>query len=243
MKRRLQFALGAIFFALLLVYGGARLFKSFALLGMESDPGWVGRQVGDQVRVDGYRNTEIAPWLRIGDEIVAINGQPIRQVSDVIRIFHDVDPGRPYTVVGRRNGVPFEVTLSSQAIPLVFWIINGTASLVIPSIFLLTGLIVFLLKPDDKQALLLGLMFGMFTGAIYAFGPSYSGESMSMVAVMLTVHLASLFLWPVFFHFFQIFPEPSPLIRKYPRLEGYLYLPQLVTILPYWGLLNISAAL
>jgi phosphoserine phosphatase RsbU/P len=242
MNRRLQFGLGAIFFALLLVYGGARLFKSFALLGMESDPGWVARQVGNQVLVDGYRNTDIAPWLRIGDEIVAINGQPIRHASDVVRIFHNVDPGRPYTVIARRSGIPFEVTLSSQAIPLVFWIINGALSLVIPNIFLLTGLIVFLLKPDDKQALLLALMFGMFTGAIYAIQPSYAGESPSMVGVMLAVHLASLFLWPVFFHFFQIFPEPSPLIRKYPRLEGFLYLPQALTVLPYWGLLNITAA-
>src|SRR4030095_14010051 len=100
---------------------------------MESDPGWVGRQVGDQVRVEGYRNTDVAPSLRIGDEIVAANGQPIRQVSDVIKIFHIVDPGRPYTVTGRRSGVPFEVTLSSQAIPLVFWIVNGTLSLVIPN--------------------------------------------------------------------------------------------------------------
>src|SRR5262245_10939050 len=187
MKRRLQFGLGAIFFALLLVYGGARLFKSFALLGMESDPGWVARQVGNQVLVDGYRNTDIAPWLRIGDEIVAINGQPIKQALDVAKIFHNVDPGRPYTVLARRSGIPFEVTLSSQVIPLVFWIVNGAASLVIPNIFLLTGLIVFLLKPDDKQALLLALMFGMFTGAIYAIQPSYAGESPSMVGVMLAV--------------------------------------------------------
>jgi sigma-B regulation protein RsbU (phosphoserine phosphatase) len=242
MQRRLQFSLGAIFFALLLVYGGARLNKSFALLGMESEPGWVARQVGNQVRVDGFRNSEPAALLRVGDEVVAIDGQPIKQASDVVRVFHDVDPGRPYTVLIRRSGVPFEVTLTSNAIPLVFWIVNGAASLVIPNIFLLTGLIVFLLKPDDKQALLLALMFGMFTGAIYALDPAYSGESSTMVGVMLVVHLASLFLWPVFFHFFQIFPEPSPLTKRVPRLEFYLYLPQLLTIFPYWGTLNVLAA-
>lgn len=240
MRRRLKFTLGAIFFALLLVYGGARFFKGFATLGMESDPGWVARQVGNQVRVDRFRSAEFSELLRAGDEVVAINGQPIKQTADVIEIFHHLDPGTPYTVIIRRGGIlPFQLTLISQPIPLMFLIVNGTASLVIPNIFLLTGLIVFLLKPDDKQALLLALMFGMFTAAIFALDPTYAGESPSMVGVMLTVHLASLFLWPVFFHFFQIFPEPSPLARKIPRLEGYLYLPQMLTIFPYLGTLYI----
>lgn len=242
MRSRLQFTLGAIFFALLLMYGGARFFRSLALLGMESDPGWVARQVGNQVRVDRFRNDEAAGLLRIGDEVVAINGQPVKQTSEVARIFHSVDPGTPYTIVIRRGGTPFETRLLSQGIPLITWIVNGAASLVIPNIFLLTGLIVFLLKPDDKQALLLALMFGMFTGAIFALNAVYSGESASMVAVMLAVQLASLFLWPVFFHFFQIFPEPTPLLRRFPRLEAYLYLPQLVTIFPYLGLLEILGA-
>ena len=132
--------------------------------------------------------------------------------------------------------------MRSQEISLLAWIVNGAASLVIPNIFLLTGLIVFMLKPDDKQALLLALMFGMFNGAILAFDPAYSVESPPLVAIMLTVHLVSLFLWPVFFHFFLIFPEPSPLVRKIPRLEGYLYLPQLLTILPYFGLSSVLAA-
>jgi uncharacterized membrane protein len=79
----------------------------------------------------------------------------------------------------------------------------------------------------------------MFTATLFALVPAYAGQSASMVAVMFTVHLASLFLWPVFFHFFQIFPEASPLARRVPRLEVYLYLPQLLTIFPYWAMLHI----
>ena len=242
MRRRLQFTFGAIFFAFLLVYGGARFFRGFATLGMASDPGWVARQAGNQVRVDGSRSPESEEVLRVDDEVLAINGQPIKQVSDVIDIFHHLDPGTPYTVVVGRNGFAFEVRLTSHTIPLILLIVNGVASLVIPNIFLLTGLIVFLLKPDDKQALLLALMFGMFTAAIFALRPAYGGESASMVAVMFTVHLASLFLCPVFFHFFQIFPEPSQLAQRVPRLEVYLYLPQLLTIFPYWGMFHVVSA-
>jgi sigma-B regulation protein RsbU (phosphoserine phosphatase) len=49
-------------------------------------------------------------------------------------------------------------------------------------------------------------------------------------------------LWPVFFHFFLIFPEPSPLLRRAPRLEKYLYAPALLTIFPYFAISNLLAA-
>ncbi|MFY9572857.1 MAG: SpoIIE family protein phosphatase [Blastocatellia bacterium] len=240
MRRRVQFTLGATFFALSLVYGGARFYKSFAVLGMESEPGWTASQVVGQVRIAEFRSSLAAESLRLGDEVLAVNGVPIKRPSDIAEVFHNIDPGMPYTVLVERDGTAVPVTLKSQAIPLITWVVNSVARLVIPTIFLLTGLIVFMLKPYDKQALLLALMFGMFPGAITQ--PAYSGEPVSLVAIMLAVHIASLFLWPVFFHFFQIFPEPSPLIRRVPRLEAYLYLPHLVTIFPYLGTLSVLAA-
>jgi len=113
---------------------------------------------------------------------------------------------------------------------------------IIPNIFLLTGLIVFLLKPYDKQGLLLGLMFGMFTGAILSSAPAFAGRPLWLILVTLTVNFVSLFLWPVFFHFFQIFPEPSALVRKWPKLEAYLYVPHLLTIFPYSVTVNVLTA-
>src|SRR6185369_3628296 len=242
MKKQLQFTLGAIFFALLLVYGGTRFYRSFAPLGMDSDPGWIARRVGPSVRVVGLRSVEPAGLLRLGDEVLALDGEQINRPSDISDVFHQIEPGRPYTVLIRRNGFPVEITLVSQPIPLIIWVITGALYLVIPNIFLLTGLIVFMLKAHDKKALLLALMFGMFTGALFAIDPNYAGETPLMIGILLTVHLASLFLWPIFFHFFQIFPEPSVLLQRVPRLEGYLYLPQLLTIFPYFTLLNILAA-
>lgn len=242
MRRQVQFTLGAIFFALLLMYGGVRFYRSLALLGMESEPGWLARQAGSQVRVGQLGSIQSATFLRAGDEVLAINGEQIKRASEIADVFHHIEPDRPYTVLIRRNGIPLEVPLTSQAVPLLTLLVNGAARLVIPNIFLLTGLIVFMLKSYDKQALLLALMFGMFIGALPALDPNYAGESGVMIAIMLAVQLASLFLWPVFFHFFQIFPEPSPLLKRLPKLEAYLYLPQLVTIFLCFGLLNIVAA-
>ncbi len=242
MKKRLQFLLGAIFFALLLVYGATRFYRSLGMLDMESDPGFTVRITGAQARVGQIRSVELAGIVRSGDEVLAINGQAIKHVSDVVDMFQHINPRTPYTLNIRRGPASFDLTILSQAIPFTSWILNGFGSLILPNIFLLTGLIVFMLRPDNKQALLLALMFGMFTGAVPALDPNYGGESTLTIGIMLAVHAASLFLWPVFFHFFQIFPEPSPLVRRVPKLEAYLYLPQLLTIFPYFLLLNMAAA-
>src|SRR6185369_1256346 len=121
-------------------------------------------------------------YLRPGDEVLAINGEQIGRASDIADVFHHIEPDRPYTVLIRRGGSPLEIKLTSQAVPLLSLLVNAAARLVIPNIFLLTGLIVFMLKPDDKQALLLALMFGMFTGALPATDPNYAGESEVMIA-------------------------------------------------------------
>ncbi|HKP86378.1 MAG TPA: SpoIIE family protein phosphatase [Blastocatellia bacterium] len=242
MKKRLKLILSGIFFALLIIYGGALFFQTSAVLGRRSDPGWVPFQVGNEVRIREAKSPEAMAALRnLADEVIAINGTPIDSADRVADVFSQIEPGSNYLLTIRRNGRPLDVTLRSQAIPFSGWVIEGAVRLIIPNIFLLTGLAVFLLKPNDKKALLLSLMFGMFTGAMLAV-PAFAGRPFWLVIVMLTVNLASLFLWPVFFHFFQIFPEPSSLIRKAPKLEKYLYVPHLITFFPFYALSNLLAA-
>jgi phosphoserine phosphatase RsbU/P len=238
MKRNLQFILTAAFFALLLINGGSRAVRTVGQLGMQSEPGWTPLQVGNEVFVRLGDSAEMTR-LRNNDQVIAIESQPIKLASQVADAFKNIEPGKPYSMVVRRGGQFLEFTLSSRPIPSLTWIINVAASLIIPNIFLLTGLAVFLLKPFDKQAILLSLMFGMF---IVAIGPSFAGQTPLITGVMLTVNTLSLFLWPIFFHFFLIFPEPSPVLRYWPRLERYLYLPHLLTIFPYFATLNMLAA-
>jgi sigma-B regulation protein RsbU (phosphoserine phosphatase) len=242
MRKRLQLILGGLFFAFLIVYSGELFIRSMVELSKDSDPGWMPITMGEQVHVFQFSSLEPARLLRTGDEIIALDGQPITTESQVPRFFKDTPPGSPYRVTVRRNGQMLDFVLQSRAIPLNAWIMSGAANLMIPNIFLVTGLAVFLLKPYDKQALLLALMFGMFPGAILALNPTFSDAPGWLMLVMLAVHTAASFLWPVFFHFFQIFPESSPLLRKFPKLEPYIYLPHLLTIFPYLLLLNVLAA-
>lgn len=242
MRRNLRFILCATFFTFLLIYGGVRFYRSFAQLGMESDPGWSPRKVGTSIQVGQLRGVERVAALRVGDEIVAINGEEVKRLSDIAEAFQEIDPATPYTLLVRRSGLLLEVRATSKPIALITWVVSGAWLLVIPNIFLLIGLVVFVLKPYDKQAILLALLFGMFAGTLFAINQNYVPDTVLMTYIVLTVHVTSLFLWPIFFHFFQIFPEPSPLVQRVPRLESYLYLPQLLTIFPYLGLLNLMAA-
>ncbi len=242
MRKQLKLILSATFFALLLIYAVALFFQTTVVLGRHSEPGWIPVQIDNEVRVGQLVSLEARAALRLNDEIIAINGIAITSDSRIAEIFNTVEPDSNYVVTIRRGGRLMDVALTSQAIPFSVWVIDGARRLLIPNIFLLTGLVVFLLKPNDKQALLLSLMFGMFTGAILASAPVFAGLPLWLVIVMLVVNLASLFLWPIFFHFFQIFPEPSSLIRKAPKLEKYLYVPHLLTIFPYSVISNLLAA-
>ena len=244
MRKQLKLILSAAFFALLLIYAVALFFQTSVVLGRRSEPGWISFQVDNEVRVRqlGPRSKAKAA-LRPGDEIIAIKtASRLPRIPESLKSSSAIEPDSNYVVTIRRGGRLLDVMLTSQAIPFSGWVIDGALRLIIPNIFLLTGLVVFLLKPNDKQALLLSLMFGMFTGAILATAPVFAGRPLWLVIVMLVVNLASLFLWPIFFHFFQIFPEPSSLIRKAPKLEKYLYVPHLITIFPYSVILNLLAA-
>jgi sigma-B regulation protein RsbU (phosphoserine phosphatase) len=242
MKKRYQFILSAAFFALLLIYAGALFIQSAVMLSRHSEPGWIPYQLGEQILVRNPLSAEAAALLRPGDEVVAINNTPMASDFDIAEAFRHIEPAMAYMLKIRRAGRTVDLMLPAQTVPTSSWIVRVALQIIIPNIFLLTGLVVFLLKPNDKQALLLALMFGMFPGLILASTPSFAGRPLWLVLVILVVNMTSLFLPPVFLHFFQIFPEPSALIRKYPKLEKLLYVPHLVTFVPYYAIINLLAA-
>lgn len=241
-KKQLQLILGATFFALLLIYAGVHLSRTIALLGMDSEPGWYPYKAGNRIVAIQVSPEPPSNLLRPGDEIIAINGQRLRQAFDFTEIFQNAKPGTPYSITVRRNGQLIEFELQTKAIPIINWILTGARNIIMPSIFLLTGVAVFLLKPYDKQAFLLALMFGMFISALQATVSPFGDAKWWITGVVLVVQIVSTFFWPIFFHFFLIFPEPSPLLRRFPRFEYYLYIPHLLTIFPYFALANIWSA-
>jgi sigma-B regulation protein RsbU (phosphoserine phosphatase) len=207
-----------LFFALMAVYAGANAFQTFAL--MQSRPGWAVDQRDGRFVIIWIGDDSPASILRVGDEIVALNNEPLTSSLQATRLWR-TEPGTPYTIVVRRDGRLYEHRLPTVPLPGAVITLFRLLYIVIPVIFLVSGLIVFVLKPNDKQALLLALMFGMFIPeGVYA---SYTGLPVWLTAVLLAGLMVSNFFPPVFFHLFLIFPERSPLLRRFPHLESALY--------------------
>jgi sigma-B regulation protein RsbU (phosphoserine phosphatase) len=234
MIRRLRLVLVGFFFAIVFVTVGATDYVTFSRL-LGSDPGWIPVAEDTRVLVDELRRNGPASALRNGDEILALNGQQVNSASQVLKAFRHTEPGSIYTITVRRDGQAQEFTLQTVPHPFRRWLEDIMVRLIMIPGFLLTGFAVFLLRPYDKQALLLALTFGMFGGT---HGPGWmilsSGFPNWLTAIIVMAKIVSLFFPALFLHFFLVFPEPSPLLRRFPRLEYYLYLPYLLMAFPYF---------
>src|SRR5262249_8373921 len=161
MGKRLTVVLGGLFFAIQFLYAGTSIYRSLTTPTSASDPGWEAADRDGRVLVI---RVESPSWgLRPGDEVIAVEGTPFKTSSDLIRSLRERDPGEPYSMVIRREGQSGRVTLRTMPIPLL-WItpVRGAMAIIL-ALFLITGLGVFVLKPYDRQALLLALMFGALT--------------------------------------------------------------------------------
>ena len=238
MGKRLTVVLGGLFFAIQFLYAGTSIYRSVITASSTSDPGWEAADRGGRVLVTGV---ESLSWgLRPGDEVIGVEGIQFRTSSDLMASLRALDVGESYTLVIRREGLPTKLTLQTMPVPLLRIAPVRGAMAIILALFLITGFGVFILKPNDGQALLLALMFGTLTGAIPLL---WAGDLPVWFAyVAFCTRIALLFAAPVMFHFFLIFPEASPLIRRFPRFQLYLYLPYVATFVPYAALVLLIGA-
>jgi serine phosphatase RsbU (regulator of sigma subunit) len=227
MTKRARILLGGIVLALLTAYVGLYIY-SITLPKKGSSDGWSGfwDGKGEPRVVSVDPNGAAANRLQVGDEYIAINGVKIKDDPRMLDYIKGVPPGTRYTLTIRRASELRDVEI--QTVPHQGRN-NFDPYYYVSLLFLATAWIVFLLRPDDKQAWLLALMLGTLTGTLGNEPDNLS--SWLSLAVPMAVALGVLFL-PVFVHFFLIFPDPSPLLRRRPRLETWIYLPYLLALLP-----------
>jgi len=140
------------------------------------------------------------------------------------------EAGTPYQIVVLRDGQRQKFAL--QTFPTTAGMRLGVFASVIllPLFFQVTGLLIFLLKPNDKQALLIALTFGMMgVGPTAALIPTAPLWVKIAIAIGSTVRML---MFATAFHFALIFPEPSRFVRRFPRLPMLAYLPVLLLMLP-----------
>lgn len=122
----------------------------------------VGRLVVGPIKPGGP-----AASLQTGDEIVSLDGEDTRSQTDLVIAFKRHKSDTSHSIVVRRDGQLLYFTLKPDTPSLGFYI-ERLLFLLAPACFLLMGLLVFLLKPDDKPALLLGLWFGAISNGFPA---------------------------------------------------------------------------
>jgi sigma-B regulation protein RsbU (phosphoserine phosphatase) len=176
--------------------------------------------------------------LQTGDRIVAIDGRPLENLSpfyeaiivgqqDVVELSVEqpLSPGRQRTLelvlcCGKPAAIRMTRLERLLSLPIGYY----------PLGFLVVGLAVLFLRPDDPHAWLLALLFGGFLagGPLFegAIPPYLRGFAVGFKIVMPWVSGA------LFYYFFAVFPSASPFDRKLPWLKYVLLATALITTVP-----------
>jgi hypothetical protein len=240
MRKRLLFLSVVLYFALMSVYAVASAYRTLTwdsrvhpdVRGWSFVPGERPKHVNnireDAACLDERGTAQVnsvgkdgpAASLRTGDVVIALGDQPVKNCAQALDFFGRVKPGSLYTITVMRDGRRETFTLLTASMPLYWWMKWVLLGLLLPAIYISTGLVLFLLKPFDKQVLLLALLFG--TAAPWF--PGIYGPWWLAVVILVGFIIHNAVYFPLFVHFCLNLLTPSPLLRRYPRLEWYIYL-------------------
>ncbi len=231
----LRFAFLSLVFVNMFIFAGINIYEAFSI---QSFAPYFAERQGDK-RVIVRVNQGFEDALQVGDEVVSLNEIETNPTARQLYYIPLLDkPGEPLTVIVRRNGQVRQIETVSVSPLLSFHFNRILFTFLIPPMFSVLVLLLFLLKPNDKQALLSALLFA----SIIASGTLLA--SIDLPPVLLVVKVIGLLFnsltTPLFLHFCLIFPERSSLLRRFPKLERLIYLPYLFIILPAKVLLTLQ---
>ncbi len=253
LPRWLLWALALLLTAASVAYGALWMYytraRPAARLGIELEELHDRRAILVQKVIEG---TPVArAGLRAGDRITGVSGQPL----DTLKPFYDaVTRGKPGDVVElevERAGEPAPIQMRAELIPApspgeLETRAEQAASQIIksyPVLFLAVGLPVLFLRLEDRHAWLLALLFATFIGAapLLALEPLLH-PALRGFALFYKV-LCNGMIPALFYTFFAVFPERSPLDQRLPWLKGALLALSAAVGLPLavWGLIAGSS--
>ena len=238
LKNKRRLILGSLIFALLFFYLGVRAYFVFVHVG--SYDGWTSQQNLSEERwfITAVDPKGPATALQVGDEFLAINGITRAQDANILNFNRRVSPGTNYEMTVRRNGQVLTIPLRTVEVTQRRNNSIERAYVFISPLFVLTALIIFLLKSESKQARLLAFGLATFIGLnTWTMPIEVWGRGAELLVGFIKFFcLCSL---PLLAHFFLIFPERSPLLKRWPKLETWLYWPYLLIELPSFGMLRL----
>jgi sigma-B regulation protein RsbU (phosphoserine phosphatase) len=178
--------------------------------------------------------------LRAGDQVVAVDGRPVRGLSDPIRAgLVRKRPGDTLTLDVKRPGASAPLTFTAVLAPRQEELARPWAARVAsellgsyPVLFLVVGLVVVFLRLDDRNAWLLAILFAGFIASAplimleAMIHPALRGFAVSYMVLFYAISAA------IFNYFFATFPAPSPIDRKLPWLKWVFVIPGFAVSVP-----------
>lgn len=174
--------------------------------------------------------------IRVGDLVLRINGQEVKNYAQLIDVTTPIKSGDEVRVTLVRDGQRMEVQCVLEPQPLRDQLTTILNTVLVPVVFMLTGLFVFLFKPNDERSFLLALLFCLPRAYVYPNSPLF----FKITAFL--GNIAASFTLVFMLHFFLVFPERSPLLRRFPRLAYLVYIPAVCVFLPYTVLYSLNTA-
>ncbi|MDQ4123656.1 MAG: protein kinase [Acidobacteriota bacterium] len=222
---RLRFAVVCLFFALLVIDFGGLAYQYFFFDSSAVE--WQTKVDENSVRIARLLN-ENSP-LQINDEVISINDLSVDKQKEIENATIWQKPGTAFQIRIKRGDEFREFQLATIPLPFIDRFVAFLETLLLPGSFLLVGMLIFLLKPDDKMALLAALML---CGLSLGIGKDYLRDELPLLFKNIRFFL-SIFTTPaaaLFFHFALIFPERPRFVRRFPQIEWLLYLPVLLFV-------------
>jgi phosphoserine phosphatase RsbU/P len=223
--RRVLLTLAILFGTVMAAYSVVWMIHIHHIVGLGSDVRWLPSHEAEVHDVESGSPAWQAA-LRSGDRIVAVNGQKLNDPSPFYgyAFYKAVLLGREGDIVQLsvlRAGEMGEVTVRPALIayrspPGVHgWVMQ--AMNLYPLFFLIVGMLVLLLRLEDRNAWLLALLFAGFICGAPLFEGSISPHLRGLVA---SYKMTMGTLVPgVFCYFFLSFPNSSPIDRRFSRLK------------------------
>ena len=236
MTKKSRLILGSSIFALMIFNVLTNIYTKSAELSRSSERGWEAMEINNRSVIYRVDREGPAPQLMVGDEIIELKAISPGAFPLLYRGEVNAPIGTNYTLTIRRNGQKQDISLITAAHPRIDLFFDY-GFIFVRLIFIVTAVIVFLLRADDKQAWLLALMLGSFIGLFQPSTQLLSGVSLALIAIARFIGIVSL---PLFLHFFLIFPERVPILRRFARVELWLYLPFVLFMVPTFGLQRLS---
>ena len=182
-------------------------------------------------RISGLRPGYENSGLNIGDEVIALNGQPLRGIKQLDEIRFSLHPGDRLVVSVRRTSAGKTQTLNVPVVmhqyrPGAFgWATAICVSVLLPLSCLLVGFYIAFARPRDPLAWITMTMLASFGQLGTAVSWAIWSPWREILAVYHVILANSWPLWMVLFALY--FPVPFAFLRKHSWLNWVLAAPSI----------------